>query len=67
MKGRMQETSVYANDCPKRDRMESEWIHGDDSRHELFLNGGSADLHVDDRRQWLGWLLSPWEYETSLP
>ena len=40
MKGRMQKTSAFANDCPQRDRTESEWIHGDGNRHELFLNGG---------------------------
>ena len=30
----MQKTSAYANDCPQRDRTESEWY------------GGSADFHV---------------------
>ena len=39
MKERMQKTSAFANDCPQRDRTESEWIHGDGNRHELSLNG----------------------------
>ena len=40
MKGRMQKTSAFANDCPQRDRTESERIHGDGNRHELSINGG---------------------------
>ena len=36
----MQKTSAFANDCPQRDRTESEWIHGDGNCHELSLNGG---------------------------
>ena len=28
MKERMQKTSAYANDCPQRDRTESEWYGG---------------------------------------
>lgn len=28
MRGRMQKTSAFANDCPKRDRTESEWYGG---------------------------------------
>ena len=40
MKDRMQKTSAFANDCPQRNRTESEWIHGDVNRHELTLNGG---------------------------
>ena len=40
MKGRMQKTSAFANDCPQSDRTESERIHGDGNRHELSLKGG---------------------------
>ena len=40
MRERMQKTSAFANDCPQRNRTESEWIHGDGNRHELSLNGG---------------------------
>ncbi len=40
MKERMQKTSAFANDCPQRDRSETEWFHDDDSCHEMFLYGG---------------------------
>ena len=40
MKDRMQKTSAFANDCPQKDRSETEWFHDDDSRHEMFLYGG---------------------------
>ena len=36
----MQKTSAFANDCPQKDRSETEWFHDDDSRHEMFLYGG---------------------------
>ena len=40
MKGRMQKTSAFANDCRQRDRSATEWFHDDDSRHEKFPYGG---------------------------
>ena len=40
MKERMQKTLSQVNGCPQRDRSETEWLHGDASRHETSFYGG---------------------------
>ena len=39
MKERMQKTSAYANDCPQRDRTESEWYGGVQTFMWMCVNG----------------------------